>query len=210
MTVWYLYVDFHTLSNTSDVLDQLMSFDINEDREQLLFAVTDKKKYVERFFELHRREMFSVIKKKVDKNTFWKGIKDNPNSLGQFVLEKSPLRLLIHTKNDKLATVVYPSVVAKHENISISLGLEGTDDLIYDLYCQSELLQEMYHVGVFDKKFKKLLDATGFIQTLSNIDEWYHTKSSDVPNMILNEWAILKKIYKDVLIGGDSDDSPLI
>ena len=105
---------------------------------------------------------------------------------------------------------MYPSVVAKHENISISLGLEGTDDLIYDLYCQSELLQEMYHVGVFDKKFKKLLDATGFIQTLSNIDEWYHTKSSDVPNMILNEWAILKKIYKDVLIGGDSDDSPLI
>lgn len=212
MKIWKLYVDIRTLSNRSMLLDQLISYECNETTSNLLFGISTRKSDINRFFELHRQEMFLVVEKSISKEEFDNMIKYDPHFHSDFLLESGGLTIFFRSHGG-IKNIVYSTVLAKHEWMSVELGLEATTDALYDLYTYSNKLR-YYYGHLFTKKMKKALDVLGLIPALDKVDLFYTPNHNGIePEFTLNEWGILKQIYNEVLIGierGDNFEDPFI
>ena len=211
MKVWKLYVDLRTLSNTSTVLDLLVEYDVNENASNLLFAISDNKKKLKRFFEIHRKEMFLVVEAEMTKDDYKDMLEYDPHLKTDFLLQDVPIMVFAKTEKGCIR-MSYPAVLTGHENKTIEFGLEMVDDMMYELYTHSPRLRYYYEHNIFTKKVKKALKTLGLIHTLDELDKYYSSSLKEpCPVFYLNEWALLRDQYADVLIGGgDRYEDPFV
>lgn len=205
MRVWKLYVDTKTLSNSSPLLDQLDMGDDDYDTDPdisgfILFGITTDKKKLKKFFELHRKEMFLVVSKKISKSDF-EELK-RTTEYNTCVMKDRDITIFIRV--DKLIEPIsYDTVLAEHEYTSIMGGHEMIDEFRYDLYDISDSLQYWYD-ELFTKELKKALDALDFRDTIEYTRAFYTDEFGAVPNVWhANEWALLADVYYEVLVGGE-------
>lgn len=205
--VWFLYVDVRTLGNMSPLLDTLISYECNENKSNLLFAITDNKSYVERFFDLHKREMFLVVKRKMTKVEYAEYLEDNPHAKTEFLLCEQPMTLF--AKNGRsISRVDYPAILALHEKNQLMFSYESWDEVCYDFYLSADTIKCYYNA--LTKKLRKALDNLQLFQYIEGISSWYNTDIANKGNVRVNEWALLKDFYSEVLIGGDDVEDPFI
>lgn len=206
--VWFLYVDIKTLDNSSILLDQLIAFECNEDKQNLLFAVTNEKSYVERFFELHRREMFLVVERKMTRGDYEEYLKENPHIRTDFLLYPNNITMFVKEGKDILQRVDYDAILALHEKTTIEFSYDAWDDRIYEFYLASDSLKMYY--DAFSKRLRKALDDMRLFEYIREISKWYNSKTPNDGTIYINEWALLREFYGEVLIGGGDYDDPYI
>jgi hypothetical protein len=220
--IYYLiYVNNSELEQLSgeyipSILESINEDCTDPDNAYLLFGVTDKKEYLDLFFGIHRRELFTVITM-------------NGNELANIGPKQTKIirnKFLPHwlTTQDmcipcwidgKLKRILTPMVLAEHEWDAIVSEREARDDDISYLIERPESFDILLH-KLFTNKYQKIFDDLNSDELIDKINVIYGLNNGAMefnlpinPELFINDWYCLKITYGEILIGGlDGDENP--
>lgn len=222
---YMIFVKTTFLSPQSDIIDRLWENGCGVDSgypELLLFAVTTKKKRIEDFFMLHKKEMFVVQKMGADEARECYG---RMSTADHYYYQENDFSRL---KDEREYTAHLSPYWLNYHNIQLGYIRNGVADIAhvdvcitddeYDIVSSRQSMENEDCYGVYDnqkfmnylidnvfsKKVVKALKAIHYKELQEYATHIYGPIGSPIPKTVeYNEYADLMALYHEVLIGGE-------
>lgn len=170
----------------------------------ILYAATDSKEHLNRFFDIHKRECFIVVKRD-------EASSEELEKLRKWKIVYEPVYCMT-VIGGKVRNLTAPMCLSYHEYEEISESLELVDSASYNVYVL--IKESAINNKIFSKGIRKCMKELGLLKFLKSVVKLYgdQGEENDFPfgETGINEWYLLKQTFGDVLIGGDDVENPYI